>query len=50
MDDSILFAKANVRECSTVADIISIYERASGQKVNIDKTEVAFSKCVSIDK
>ncbi|XP_056688734.1 uncharacterized protein [Spinacia oleracea] len=45
-DDSILFAKANLHECSKVADIISTYERESGQKVNLSKTEVAFSKCV----
>ena len=30
-DDSILFTKASVQECSVVADIISKYERASGQ-------------------
>ncbi|XP_021759598.1 uncharacterized protein LOC110724485 [Chenopodium quinoa] len=29
-DDSILFARANVQECSVIADIISKYERASG--------------------
>ncbi|XP_021836344.2 uncharacterized protein [Spinacia oleracea] len=45
-DDSILFAKATVRECSVIADIISKYERASGQSVNLDKTDVVFSKCV----
>lgn len=45
-DDSILFAKATLQECSRVADIISKYERASGQKVNLSKTEVAFSKGV----
>ncbi|XP_021713566.1 uncharacterized protein LOC110681747 [Chenopodium quinoa] len=49
-DDSILFAKATLQECSKIADIISIYERASGQKVNLDKTEVAFSKCVTIER
>lgn len=46
-DDSILFAKASLQECSKIADIISIYEGASGQKVNLSKTEVVFSKCVS---
>lgn len=29
-----------------VADIISKYERATGQKVNLSKTEVVFSKSV----
>ncbi|XP_074278031.1 uncharacterized protein LOC141601635 [Silene latifolia] len=43
-DDSILIARANMRECSTVAKIISTYERASGQKNNYSKSEVVFSK------
>ncbi|XP_074297556.1 uncharacterized protein LOC141628296 [Silene latifolia] len=33
-----------MRECSTIADIISKYERASGQKINYSKSEVVFSK------
>ena len=49
-DDSILFTKASVQECSVVADIISKYERASGQKVNLSKTEVVFSKCVEVQR
>lgn len=47
VDDSILFAKASLQECSKLADIICTYERASSQKVNLSKTEVAFSNCVS---
>ncbi|XP_021836918.2 uncharacterized protein [Spinacia oleracea] len=47
-DDSILFAKASVGECSVIADIISKYERASGQSVNLDKTDVVFSKSVNV--
>ncbi|XP_021852525.2 uncharacterized protein [Spinacia oleracea] len=46
-DDSILFARENVQECSVIADIINKYERVSGQNVNLSKTEVAFSKRVS---
>ncbi|XP_021736605.1 uncharacterized protein LOC110703173 [Chenopodium quinoa] len=49
-DDNILFAKATPNECSKIAEIISVYERASGQKVNLDKTEIAFSKCVSPER
>lgn len=49
-DDSILFVKAKLQECSKIADIISIYERASGQKVSLSKTEVAFSKYVKPDR
>ncbi|KAK9733301.1 hypothetical protein RND81_04G058600 [Saponaria officinalis] len=45
-DDSIFFARANTNKCSTIANIISIYERASGQKINYSKSEVSFSKKV----
>ncbi|KAK9706077.1 hypothetical protein RND81_07G103000 [Saponaria officinalis] len=48
-DDSILFARANMRECSVIADIISKYERASGQKINYSKSEIVFSKKVGVD-
>ena len=45
-DDSILFTRATLQECSVVADILSTYERASGQKINFSKSEVSFSKSV----
>lgn len=47
-DDNILFARENFQECTIVADIISKYERSSGQKVNLRKTKVDFSKKVSV--
>lgn len=37
-------------ECSTIADLISLYEGASGQKVNLDKSEVVFSCGVPVDR
>lgn len=49
-DDSILFAKASVGKCSVIADIISKYERASGQSVNLDKTNVVFRKNVDVNR
>ncbi|CAO2827157.1 unnamed protein product [Amaranthus hypochondriacus] len=48
-DDNILFAKASFQECLEVANIISIYERASGQRANYDKSEISFSKGVPND-
>ncbi|XP_074265956.1 uncharacterized protein LOC141588411 [Silene latifolia] len=45
-DDSILFIKSTTEECSTIANIISKHERASGQKINLDKSEMVFSKKV----
>ncbi|XP_010666797.1 uncharacterized protein LOC104883918 [Beta vulgaris subsp. vulgaris] len=49
-EDSILFAKATLQEFSKVAYIISKYERASSQKVNLSKTEVVFSRNVGADR
>lgn len=48
--DSILLLRANLTECSMVVDIIRKYKRASGQKVNLNKTEVVFSKCVPVNR
>ncbi|XP_055962333.1 uncharacterized protein LOC126687828 [Mercurialis annua] len=42
-DDSILFARATMRECQSLKDAISLYEAASGQIVNFDKSELLFS-------
>lgn len=49
-DGSILFSRANLQECSKIADIISLYERASDKKVNLSKTDVAFSQKVSVER
>ncbi|XP_021762976.1 uncharacterized protein LOC110727703 [Chenopodium quinoa] len=49
-DDSILFARATTEECSKIVSIISTYERASGQLINFDKSEVSFSKNVRADR
>ncbi|XP_050211436.1 uncharacterized protein LOC126661625 [Mercurialis annua] len=46
-DDSMLFAKATARECQDLKNIISLYERASGQVVNYDKSEILFSSRVA---
>jgi hypothetical protein len=43
-DDCILFCKANRVELRRLLNIISIYEEGSGQKVNLNKTSVFFSK------
>lgn len=47
-DDSILFTRVNLQECSKVANIISTYERASCKRVNFDNTEASFSKGVPL--
>ena len=43
-DDSLLFCRATTQECEKVMDILSSYEKVSGQKLNRDKTALFFSK------
>ena len=42
-DDSLLFCKANNHECNFVLELLEKYERASGQRINRDKTQLFFS-------
>ena len=48
-DDSLLFCRATTQECQKVLEILSSYERASGQKLNRDKTSLFFSKSTSFE-
>ena len=38
VDDSVLFCRAIKDECQRVLDILAIYERGTGQKINREKT------------
>lgn len=42
-DDSVLFCLATDVECHRILEILAIYERGSGQKINQDKTNIFFS-------
>ncbi|KAL5759510.1 hypothetical protein ACOSQ2_018348 [Xanthoceras sorbifolium] len=42
-DDSILFSRASVECCGEIKELLGIYERGSGQLVNLQKTSVTFS-------
>ena len=42
-DDSVLFCSAKEEECQKILDIPSIYEKGSGQKINLEKTNTFFS-------
>ena len=42
-DDSLLFCKASRQECQKLTEILELYEVASGQKINADKSLVFFS-------
>ena len=42
-DDSLFFCNAHLADCAYLLQILSMYERASGQKINFDKSAVCFS-------
>lgn len=42
-DDSVLFYLAKESKCQVILDILSIYEKGSGQKINREKTNIFFS-------
>ena len=42
-DDSVLFCRAKEEECQTILDLLAIYERGLGQKINREKTNIFFS-------
>lgn len=45
-DDSLLFTRASESEAEAIIDILNSYEAASGQKINLEKSEVSFSRNV----
>jgi len=45
-DDAIIFCKANSAEASVLRDILQKYEALSGQKINLQKSHVLFSRNV----
>lgn len=47
--ESILFCRANPEEATTIMNIPKIYQEASGQKINMDKSEMVFSPNISQD-
>lgn len=42
-NDSSLFGNASIFECHTIKEILHVYEVATGQKINCDKTSIFFS-------
>jgi ribonuclease HI len=45
-DDSLLFARASSTEADVILSILTEYQQALGQVVNLDKSEVSFSRNV----
>jgi hypothetical protein len=42
-DDSLIFCRATIADCPALTYLLSCYERASGQKLNQEKTSLFFS-------
>ena len=42
-DDSVLFCRATKAECNKILEILEVYEKGSGQKINKEKTNLFFS-------
>ncbi|XP_057247591.1 uncharacterized protein LOC130589950 [Beta vulgaris subsp. vulgaris] len=49
-DDSLLFTRANEEEVEKILDILGTYEAASGQKLNMEKSQVSFSRNIEQEK
>ncbi|KAL8116202.1 hypothetical protein AgCh_022629 [Apium graveolens] len=47
VDDSYIFCKADTKEASRVVSLLQMFEKASGQKINEQKSSVFFSRNVS---
>ncbi|KAF5458308.1 hypothetical protein F2P56_022343 [Juglans regia] len=47
VDDSVIFCQVNVEENITIQRILNTYEKASGQKINKEKTTLVFSNNVT---
>lgn len=43
-DDSLLFSKANVFEWARIQELLELYEKASGHKLNREKTFIFFHR------
>lgn len=45
-DDSLIFGRASQEEVGAICNIIEKFTSASGQRVNFEKSEIAFSRCI----
>ncbi|XP_050260094.1 uncharacterized protein LOC126705233 [Quercus robur] len=49
-DDTVLFCQATKRDLDVIQSILVLYEKASGQKLNREKTSVFFSKATPTER
>jgi hypothetical protein len=47
-DNSLLFCRANLIQWNHLSSILQVYEEASGQKMNANKTAIFFSRNTSV--
>ena len=47
VDDSLLFCRAKIEEINTIQNILKVYEKASGQQINTNKTTLFFSNSMT---
>ncbi|KAK3195887.1 hypothetical protein Dsin_027197 [Dipteronia sinensis] len=48
-EDSVLFCKPNVATCAEISRVLKVYQRGSGQMVNLQKSNITFSSNVSCE-
>lgn len=48
-DDSFIFFRATEQECYRLKECLDLYEKASGQKINFQKSSITFSSSVNED-
>ncbi|CAL1394286.1 unnamed protein product [Linum trigynum] len=46
-DDSYLFIRGSLQECENLIEVLNEYEELSGQRVNLEKSAVCFSKNIA---
>jgi len=49
-DDNLLFSRATPHEAYKILNILAVYQQASGQMVNLDKSEASFSQNVQTEE
>ncbi|CAL1360157.1 unnamed protein product [Linum trigynum] len=47
-DDSYLFLRGSLQECENLIEVLNEYEELSGQRVNLEKSAVCFSKNIVV--
>lgn len=45
-NDSLVFFKEDRGNCNSIKDCLTLYEKASGQQINFDKSVITFSKLI----